>query len=46
MPFSDHCLMSMKLKICYDNETDEPICEAQAHLPDKFLWSEEANIKY
>ena len=37
--------------ICYDNETDESICEAQSnlkytHLPDKFWWSEEAKIKY
>ena len=41
----------MKLKICYDNETDASISEAQSnlkytHLPDKFLWSEEAKIKY
>ena len=30
--FSDHCLLSMKLKLCYDNETDASISEAQSNL--------------
>ena len=29
---SDHSLLSMKLKICYDNETDASISEAQSNL--------------
>ena len=49
--FSDHCLIPMKLKICYDNETYESICKAQSnlkytHLPETILWTEEAKINY
>ena len=47
--FSDHCLISMKLKICFDNRTDESLCEANlkyTHLPDKFLWSDVTKVKY
>lgn len=51
--FSDHCLISLKLKISndYDSEIEESRGEAQSnlkftHLPDKFLWSDEGKIKY
>ena len=32
---SDHCLLSVKLKICYDNETDASISEFQSNLKSK-----------
>ena len=49
--FSDHCLISFKLKICLDSETNESFSEEYSslkytHLPDKFLWSDEAKNKY
>ena len=45
--FSDHCLISLKLKISLDNKTDRSSCENHlslkyTHLPDEFLWSDEA----
>ena len=49
--FFYHCLISLKLKISFESETDESFCEAHSnlkytHLPDKFLWSAEAKNKY
>ena len=49
--FSDHCLISLKLKISFDNENDESFCEARSslkytHLPDKFLWSDKVKTEY
>ena len=49
--FSDHCLISLKLKISLDNDTDRSFCEdlpslKYTHLPDKFSWSDEAKDKY
>ena len=49
--FSDHCLISLKLKISLDNDKNRSFCEDLhslkfTHLPDKFLWSDEAKSKY
>ena len=49
--FSDHCLISLKLKISLDNDIDRSFCEdlpslKYTHLPDKFSWSDEAKDKY
>ena len=49
--FSDHCLISLKLKISFDNENEESFCEARSslkytHLPDIFLWSDEVKTEY
>lgn len=49
--FSDHCALTMKLKICRDNliEDDMLFNETDKNcvpLPDKFVWSEEAKQRY
>ena len=49
--FSDHCLISLKLKISIENANDMSFSEGQSslkytNLPDKFMWSDEAKIRY
>ena len=49
--FSDHCLISLTLKISLDIDKNRPFCEDLpslkfTHLPDKFLRSDEAKSKY
>ena len=49
--FSDHCAVSMKLKICKDNLIDDNILndgidENCIPLPDNFVWSEDAKRLY
>ena len=49
--FSDHCAITLKLKICRDNLVED-ILEGKGPnisctpLPDKFLWSEETKVRY
>lgn len=48
--FSDHCMITAKLKLCsehcYDNEFNIPDNASISYAPDRFIWSESSKIKY
>ena len=48
---SDHCAVSVKLKVSTDNLIDDNMLDDGTHkkcipLPDAFIWSEEAKLLY
>ena len=48
--FSDHCMISVKLKLfsehCYDNEVNLRAHGSMSFAPDRFVWSERSKLNY